>query len=318
MKPAVRPRAGSSARAVPIAARVVLQMLLVLGASAAALAQDVPALGTPQSAPSGETAEPGAFGLDQQAALDLSRAAVGQQPADYRLRDRAGREVALSHYRGKPLLVNFIYTGCFRVCPTSSRALHAAVKAMRDRFGSDQFGVVSIGFNQPTDSPQALKVFAVQQRIHDPNWEFLSPRAEDVPALARDFGFSYVATPIGFDHTLQVSVLDGEGRIYRQVYGDGFAADSLGEPLKQLIAGTLLADSSGWDDLVGRVRILCSVYDPLTGTYRVDYTLFIEIAGGVTFLLAMLWFAVGEWRGRRAARRLAAGSRVLAEARRGP
>lgn len=305
MKCTVRPRAGSSARAVPIAACITL--LLVLGVSAASLAQGMPAHGARPSAPSDETAPPGGFGLDQQAALGLSRAAVGQQPADYRLRDRAGREVALSHYRGKPLLVNFIYTGCFRVCPTSSRALHAAVKAMRERFGNDQFNVVSIGFDQPTDSPQALKVFAAQQRIRDPNWEFLSPRAEDVPALARDFGFSYVATPMGFDHTLQVSVLDSEGRIYRQVHGDRFPADSLGEPLKQLIAGSLIADSSGWDDLVGRVRILCSVYDPLTGTYRVDYTLFIEIAGGITFLLAMLWFAVGEWRGQRAAR-LAAGN----------
>lgn len=311
MKAAVRPRAAS------IAARAAL--LLVLGASTVALAQDVSATGAPQSAvPSGAAAAPGAFGLDQQAALDRSRAAVGQTPADYRLRDRAGREVALSRYRGKPLLVNFIYTGCFQVCPTSSRALHAAVKAMRDRFGSDQFDVVSIGFNQPADSPLALKTFAAQQRIHDPNWEFLSPRAEDVPALARDFGFSYVATPIGFDHTLQVSVLDGQGRIYRQVYGDGFAADSLGEPLKQLIAGSLLVDSRGWDDLIGRVRILCSVYDPLTGTYRVDYTLYLEIAGGLTFLLAMLWFAVGEWRGQRAARRPAAGDRAVAWSRWGP
>jgi protein SCO1 len=246
------------------------------------------------------------FGLDQRAALELSRSTIGHVPGDYVLRDRKGREVALHSYRGKPLLVNFIYTSCFQICPNGSRSLFAAVRAMRERFGPDQFNVVSIGFNQPEDSPQALAVFATQQRINDRNWELLSPRAEDVAALAADFGFSFAATPAGFDHTLQVTILDRDGRVYRQVYGDGFAADSLGEPIKQLIAGTLVSDTGSWSDLIDRVRILCSVYDPVTGTYRTDYKLYIEIAGGVTFALAGFLFAIGEWRNRRRMRRVTA------------
>jgi len=254
-----------------------------------------------------ETAADSGFELDQDLALATSRSAIGHLPGDYPMRDRENRVVQLSQYRGKPLLVNFIYTGCFRVCPNSTRALHAAVAAMRDRFGSDQFNVVSIGFDQPTDSPQALRSFAAQQRITDRNWELLSPRAADVAALARDFGFSFVATPLGFEHTLQVSILDRDGYIRRQVLGDTFAADSLGEPLKQMIAGRLVSDAGGWRGLLDRVRILCSVYDPRTGKYRVDYAIYFEIAGGVTFILAMLWFALSEWRTQRAAKRPVAG-----------
>ena len=261
----------------------------------------------PAGAPPKPADVPGrAAGLDAQAALDASRAAVGNVPGDYRLRDRQDREVRFADFRGKPLLVNFIYTGCFRICPNSTLALRNAVNAMRERFGSSQFRVVSIGFDQPTDSPAALRNYAAQRRIDDANWEFLSPRREDVAALARDFGFSYVATPGGFDHTLQVSILDAEGRIRRQVIGDAFSADLLGEPLKQLIAGRILKDAFSLTDLLGRVRILCSVYDPVTGKYRVSYALYIEIAGGLTFIVAMLWFAISEWRGARAARRLAA------------
>lgn len=250
---------------------------------------------------------PAGGGLAQDAAFELSRSVIGKQPADYIMLDQDRRPVSLAQFRGKPLLVNFIYTGCFQVCPTTSRALNGAVKSMRTRFGSDQFNIVSIGFDQPTDSPASLGVFATRQRIDVNNWRFLSPRAEDVPVLARDFGFSYARTPIGFEHTLQVSILDAEGRIYRQVYGDGFAADSLGEPLKQLIAGNLLADTRSWGDLIGRVRILCSVYDPVTGKYRTNYTLYVELAGGLTFLLAMLWFAVSEWRANRLSKRLTLG-----------
>ena len=244
--------------------------------------------------------------LDPQVVLDTSRAAVGNVPGDYPMRDRREREVRLADFRGKPLLVNFVYTGCFEVCPNSTLALRNAVNAMRARFGTDQFRVVSIGFDQPTDSPAAMRSYAAQRRIDDANWEFLSPRREDVAMLARDFGFTFIATPRGFDHTLQVSVVDAEGRIRRQVVGDTFTAASLGEPLRQLIAGRLLKDTTTLTDLLDRVRILCSVYDPETGQYRVSYALYIEIAGGLTFIVAMLWFAMAEWRRARVARRRAA------------
>lgn len=246
---------------------------------------------------------PAGFGLDQEAAVKLSQSALGKHPADYAFRDRAGREVTLSRYRGKPLLVNFIYTGCMRVCPTSTRALRKSVDAMRERFGVDQFQVISIGFNQPADTPVALREFAAHQRIDDPNWEFLSPRAEDVPALAKDFGFSYVETPMGYEHTLQVSVVDAQGRITKQVYGDEFGADALGEPLRQMLGGSLIVASTSFSDLFQKVRILCSVYDPRTGKYRMDYSMYFEIAGGLTFFFSMLAFALQEWRTRRALRR---------------
>lgn len=237
--------------------------------------------------------------LDQAAALRASQAVVGRAIGDYALRDRDGRAVRLSAYRGKPLLVSFIYTGCFQVCPTTTRALQQAVSVARDALGDNRFNVISIGFNQPADSPQALKSFAAQYGIRSPNWEFLSPPAAVVADLARDFGFGYVATPAGFDHLLQVSVVDADGRIYRQIYGEDYSADYLTEPLRQLISGTPVADATSLAAIIERVRILCSVYDPRTGRYRVSYAIVLEIAGGATFLLWIIWFFLNEWWTRR-------------------
>lgn len=242
-------------------------------------------------------------GLDANAAATASRAAIGSTPSNFEFRERDGSALRLADFRGKPLLVNFIYTGCHTVCPTSSRALKRAVDAMRDRFGADQFHVASIGFDQPQDSPLALRDFAARQRIVDPNWAFLSPQAADVAELARAFGFSFAATPMGFDHTLQVSIVDASGRIRAQVLGDDFGAEALGEPLRQLIGGSLVAGQArSLADLWDKVRILCSVYDPSTGKYRSDWGLVLEIAGGLTFLGFMLAMVLGEWRARRALR----------------
>ena len=258
-------------------------------------------------APAADVAPAFAPAMDQTAALRASQAAVGRAIGDYTLQDREGRAVRLSSYRGKPLLVSFIYTGCFQICPTTTRTLQQAAAVARDALGDVRFNVISIGFNQPADSPQALKSFAAQYGINSPNWEFLSPPAAIVPALARDFGFDFVATAAGFDHLLQVSVVDAEGRIYRQIYGEDYSADYLTEPLRQLITGSPVADATSLSAILEQVRILCSVYDPRTGKYRVSYAIVLEIAGGATFLLWIIWFFVNEWlKRRRSARRTSA------------
>jgi protein SCO1/2 len=241
--------------------------------------------------------------LNAEAAIATSQAVVGTQVGEHTLFERNARPVRLSSFLGKPLLVSFIYTGCFQVCPANTRALQQAVRVLETRFGTNQFNVVSIGFNQPADSPQAMEVFARQHGISFPHWAFLSPQAAEVEALTREFGFSYLATPAGFDHVLQVTLLDAQGRIVRQVYGDELPADALGEPLKQLLLGAPLAPRSMLANLVDRVRILCTVYDPQTGRYRVDYSLALEVAGGLTFALVVLMYFLNEWRGRRRAAR---------------
>jgi len=242
--------------------------------------------------------------LDAAAAMRESQAAVGRKVTDRTLLDREGRPVALASLRGKPLLVSFIYTGCFQACPATTRALAESVRALEARFGERSFNVVSIGFNQPADSPQAMKAFAAQQGLARANWEFLSAPAAVVEPLTREFGFRYAPTPAGFDHVLQVSLLDAEGRIVRQVYGDRPAVDVLGTALQQLLAGRPLATDEGLvARVLDRIRILCTVYDPATDSYRVDYSLAWEIAGGVSFILFMALYMLNEWRVRQRERR---------------
>jgi len=247
--------------------------------------------------------DPPAPSLDQTQALRDSQRAIGRQLGEHGLLDRRGRPMRLSDYRGKPLPVRFIYTGCFQVCPTSTRSLQESVQALHKTFRPTSFNVVSIGFNQPADSPQAMRAFAAQHRIDEPNWEFLSPPAAALPALLRDFGFSFLATPAGFDHLLGVTVVDGEGRIYAQVYGEKMTPDQLGEPLRLLLRGAPIPQQLSIAEIIERVRIVCTVYDPTTGTYRYNYGLIIEIAGGATFIVVMLWFFAIELRNRWRARR---------------
>jgi cytochrome oxidase Cu insertion factor (SCO1/SenC/PrrC family) len=61
--------------------------------------------------------------FDEKAALKESQAAIGREIRGYTLRDASGAEVRLEDLRGKPLVVHFVYTGCFQVCPASTQIL---------------------------------------------------------------------------------------------------------------------------------------------------------------------------------------------------
>ncbi len=243
-----------------------------------------------------------ASALDEREALRVGQAAIGRTVPGVTLIDSDRQPITLSSFAGKPLLVSFIYTGCFQICPTQTRALHEAVRGLDRMLGPHQFNVVSIGFNQPFDAPEAMRAFSRQHGIDYPNWRFLSPPNNAVEALTEAFGFSYAATPAGFDHVLGVTVVDARGRIHAQVYGDRMRADQLGRPLRELLLDAPWAaesTTSTFAAMVDRVRILCTVYDPDTGAYRYDYKLIFELIGGALFFGTVLIWGLVEWRDRR-------------------
>ena len=236
-------------------------------------------------------------------AYRASQSVIGDMIGGHTLLDRSSQPVSLSRYRGKPLLVSFVYTGCFEICPTSTRTLQQALKSLPPDLDESRFNVVSIGFNQPADSPTAMRAFAAQHRVGASNWDFLSPQPNAVAALARDFGFTWRATPAGFDHVVQYTLVSAEGRVFQQIYGSQATPEELIEPLRRMLGGAEPAPPDLLSEIVRQVRIVCTVYDPNSGTYRFKYALLVEIAGGATFLIAMLWLVGSEWRSRRTLRR---------------
>lgn len=240
-----------------------------------------------------------AHAFDEKAALKESQAAIGRQVGDYRFLNSDAKEVRLSDLRGKPLVVHFIYTGCFQVCPATTQVLATAVAEAERTLGRGTFRVASIGFNQPADSPAAMKDFARKFGLASPDWLFLSPDAGSVTRLAAELGFRYEATAAGFDHLLQATIVDANGRIYRQVYGDSFDAPLFTGPLLQLAQNAPVERrnlEAAWE----KVKLLCTVYDPSAGRYRLNYALVIQLLVGASVVLAVLASLFIEWRRRRA------------------
>ena len=120
-----------------------------------------------------------------------------------------------------------------------------------------------------------------------------------MPRLAAELGFRYEATAAGFDHLLQATIVDAHGRIYRQVYGDSFDAPLFVGPLLQLAQNRPVPQGSSLAALFEQVKLLCTVYDPVAGRYRVNTVIVAELLVGASIVLGVIAFLVVELRRRR-------------------
>jgi len=248
-----------------------------------------------QAAPESDLQSPRSVLFDEARALAYSQSAIGRRLNDHTFLTARGESFRLSATRGKPLVVNLVYTSCSDACPLTVQTLARAVDAAASAVGWDSFAVVTIGFDSRADTPQRMRDFARAQGVLSyRNWRFLSADAATIDRLAAELGFLYVANAGGFDHLSQTTLIDGEGRVYRQIYGTTFAPQLLAEPLKQMVFGGDTPPTS-LSDLAGRIKLLCTVYDPSTGRYRFSYAIFIELIvggaslAGVGMLLLRLW-----------------------------
>lgn len=245
------------------------------------------------------SAAPARGPLDPRIVLERSEAAIGTKLGDYRLRDPQGRHIALADYRGRPLVVSLVYSSCSTTCPVTTQHLIDAVAQARRSLGADRFAVLTIGFDARRDSPQHMAAFAGRQGIPATGWDVASGDEATLAALMRDLGFSYQAVAGGFDHIAQTTIIDAEGRVYRQVYGDDFPLPVFIEPLKEAVFGTTTRALTV-SALIDRLSFLCTVYDPGQGRYRTSYAIALGIGiGGLSLLLAGIIFIRAWMRNRR-------------------
>jgi len=235
-----------------------------------------------------------AFGkdFDSNKALKNSQDVIGQTLSGYTFHDRNGKLVKLTDFQGKPLLISLIYTSCFHICPATTQNLARAIKATRSAVGKDKFSIITIGFDALHDTPERMRGFARQQGVsNEHHWKFLSADKATITRLTSDLGFIFVPSPKGFDHLIQTTVVDKDGKIYRQIYGMNFDPSNLTEAMKELVFG-LSPETLNLSSLINRVRLFCTVYDPSTGTYKFNYAMIFGMTVGVLVLSISGFFLV--------------------------
>jgi protein SCO1/2 len=139
-----------------------------------------------------------------QARFEGSIRPPGMPIADFRMRDQDGKVATLSEYRGKPVVVTFLYTTCEDTCPLTAQQIRGAL----DELGHD-VPVLAIAVDPPRDTPARARRFLGEQRIAGRMRFLLGPRAE----LERQWkAYGIHPQKEGIEHSAYVVVLDGTGR----------------------------------------------------------------------------------------------------------
>lgn len=148
------------------------------------------------------------------AALALPVAAA--EPSLYALQaplvDQAGRAITFDAARGHPVLVGMFYAECSSACPVLISRTRMLEKKLAPAARA-RLRVLLISMNPDHDTPAVLTELAATHKADLARWTFAAPQDKDVRKIAALLGIQYRQLPEGgFNHSVALTLLDGEGR----------------------------------------------------------------------------------------------------------
>jgi protein SCO1/2 len=144
------------------------------------------------------------------------RLAVERAPRpvpDVRLTDQDGRGFSFADYRGRTLLVDFIYTSCPTICGVLGDDFRGALAQRRN----SAVDLLSISFDPEHDDREALRLYGERYGASAPRWRIAAPADErELARLLRAFGVVVIADGLGgFVHDAALYLVDPRGRLAR-------------------------------------------------------------------------------------------------------
>jgi len=169
----------------------------------------------------------------------------GKPVPDFVFTNQDGRRVHLAQYKGRVLLLTFIYTRCPMpdFCPRMMNNFREIEKSLKqDSTAYERTHLLSVTFDPGFDTPKVLRQYALSTTSIPaadlfPHWEFLSPRAQDLDSIAHFFALSvWKEKPEtgnaekgdgAITHSLSTAIIDKDGKLYRWYHGNDWTAAEL-------------------------------------------------------------------------------------------
>lgn len=158
----------------------------------------------------------------------------GEAVPNFELVNQSGKRVTLDQFRGKILLVTFIYTRCpFEdFCPRMSGQFAEINRELRkDAKLYGKTHLLSISFDPRNDTPKVLRTYGAgyiggTSPSFD-HWEFAVPPEAELPDMAKYFGLTYSEDAGVITHSLSTAVIGPDGKIFKWYHGNEWKSSDL-------------------------------------------------------------------------------------------
>ena len=170
----------------------------------------------------------------------------GDPVPDFNLLNQSGQTIHLAQFRGKALLVTFIYTRCplADYCPRMSRNFASLDHLLAaDTLLYAKTHLLSISFDPAYDTPAVLRSYGgsytgrytKEDFIH---WDFAAPTEQDLPEVLHFFLVGAVPEKDRtITHSLSTIVIDQQGKVYKWYPTNDWTPEQLLADVKQLLSG---------------------------------------------------------------------------------
>jgi protein SCO1 len=140
---------------------------------------------------------------------------------DARIIDQNGTPFTLSAYKGRAVLVDFVYTRCPTICGVLGDDLARVQQSVRAGRSGAPVDLLSISFD-PADTQEDLRRYGRRYGATAPRWRIAAPaKSGDRAALLRSFGVVVIPDEFGgFIHNDAFYIIDARGRLVRIVDPD--------------------------------------------------------------------------------------------------
>jgi protein SCO1 len=135
---------------------------------------------------------------------------------DFTLTNQDGDAISMRDFRGRPVIVTFLYTTCEDTCPLQAQTIRGAL----DELGED-VPAIAVAVDPPRDTPERARAFLSEQRALGRLDFVLGSRAE----LKRVWdGFYVRPQSVTQEHNARFTLVDKKG--FQRVGYPGFEATS--------------------------------------------------------------------------------------------
>ncbi|MBS0664060.1 MAG: SCO family protein [Verrucomicrobia bacterium] len=148
---------------------------------------------------------------------------VGEAIPDFALYDQEGRVVTSGRFRGKQVMLNFIFTRCpvATMCPASTAKM-VSLQRLAKAAGIPNLELVSISLDPTYDTPAVLKEYAATHGIDTANFSLLTGPEGAIKDLLTQFGIIAEFDGNLLKHTLSTLLIDENGRIRHRADGSAW------------------------------------------------------------------------------------------------
>jgi len=172
---------------------------------------------------------------------------AGEEVPNYRLLNQDGNPIHLHDYKGKALLLTFIYTRCQdpNQCTLMSSNFAAIDQQLQKEPALlDKTHLLSVSFDPAYDTPKVLRSYGASYtgKYSDENfkhWEFASGSEDEVKGIAKYFGLRYFTdTPSGQEqviHSLRTALIGPDGKIIKVYRGNDWQPEELVKELQAAV-----------------------------------------------------------------------------------